>query len=402
MKRTLNLEEPVRARRLTPGEPLIGRAHFAAAGVPEDGSNINGPSVIRVPDWIPPDQRAHPDARHYCYFAHHAGHYIRLAWARDIAGPWTLFNVGTQDDARVPGRGVLDLALHPDRRIKLPGIDHGGGAAWLGGHIASPDVNVDDVNRRIVMYFHGPGSRRSQDSFVATSGTGLNFNPPDHGGEPGHGVRSVILGGFYFKTFVVAGRTFAYANKARLYRAPALTAGGQAASIANGDAPGGLWNPPQTPKPHDPYWEELSDAANPIRKLYAQLGLGAEDPRHFAVYHNPARDPDRIFLLHSARNDAPERIWATVLTLEGLTPAQRQDPANWTLAGARTELLRPEEPWEGTDRPLIPSKDGAQTNVQQLRDPDLFEDSDGGLVLFYCGKGEEAIGAARLNNSPTG
>src|SRR5207253_325786 len=36
------------------------------------GDNINGPSLIRVPDWI-----EKPLGRYYLYFAHHDGDYIR-------------------------------------------------------------------------------------------------------------------------------------------------------------------------------------------------------------------------------------------------------------------------------------------------------------------------------------
>ena len=37
------------------------------------GDNINGPSLIRVPDWID-----NPLGRYYLYFANHKGRYIRL------------------------------------------------------------------------------------------------------------------------------------------------------------------------------------------------------------------------------------------------------------------------------------------------------------------------------------
>ena len=40
------------------------------------GSNINGPSLIRVPDWV-----ENPLGRYYLYFADHRGSYIRLAVA---------------------------------------------------------------------------------------------------------------------------------------------------------------------------------------------------------------------------------------------------------------------------------------------------------------------------------
>lgn len=53
------------------------------------GDNINGPSLIQVPDWI-----ADPLGHYYLYFAHHNGDYIRLAYADDLAGPWTMHEPG--------------------------------------------------------------------------------------------------------------------------------------------------------------------------------------------------------------------------------------------------------------------------------------------------------------------
>ena len=57
------------------------------------GTNINGPSLVRVPDWLP-----EPLGAYYLYFAHHKGKYIRMAYADDLEGPWTTY-----------GPGVLDL-----------------------------------------------------------------------------------------------------------------------------------------------------------------------------------------------------------------------------------------------------------------------------------------------------
>ncbi|MCY4122873.1 MAG: hypothetical protein OXG72_18340, partial [Acidobacteria bacterium] len=54
------------------------------------GSNIAGPSLIRVPDWV-----ENPLGRYYLYFADHRGVYIRLAYADDLAGPWTMHEPGT-------------------------------------------------------------------------------------------------------------------------------------------------------------------------------------------------------------------------------------------------------------------------------------------------------------------
>ncbi len=52
---------------------------------PGIGINIQGPSLIRVPAWIP-----NPLGRYYLYFADHKGSYIRLAYADELAGPWTI------------------------------------------------------------------------------------------------------------------------------------------------------------------------------------------------------------------------------------------------------------------------------------------------------------------------
>ena len=109
-----------------------------------DGANINGPSVISAPDWLP-----NRLGRFYLYFAHHHGDYIRLAYADTLDGPWRIHNPGT-----------LKLA----------------DAVGCYDHIASPDVHVDHNRQEIRMYFHGfaRGDGR-QLSFLATSSDGLNF-----------------------------------------------------------------------------------------------------------------------------------------------------------------------------------------------------------------------------------
>lgn len=115
----------------------------------DDGANINGPSLVKVPDWVSGRLGAY-----YLYFAHHLGTYIRLAYADSLQGQW-----------RIHCGGTLTLDQCP----------------MLNGHIASPDVHVDHEKRRFVMYFHGPtGEGDSQATFAATSGDGLNFVPrPD-------------------------------------------------------------------------------------------------------------------------------------------------------------------------------------------------------------------------------
>ena len=120
------------------------------------GCNINGPSLIRVPDWIP-----NPLGRYYLYFAHHHGTFIRLAYADTLRGPWKIY----------PG-GALRLEDTAGR-----------------DHIASPDAHVCEEERRVRMYFHAV-TDAGQRSFLATSADGLHFQ-----------ARTEALGPFYFRVF---------------------------------------------------------------------------------------------------------------------------------------------------------------------------------------------------------
>lgn len=143
------------------------------------GDNVNGPSLIRMPDWV-----TAPLGRYYLYFAHHDGRYIRLAYADDLDGPWNIHRPG-----------VLSLA---DARFI--------------GHVASPDVHVDHAQRRIRMYFHGadqpsaPG-RGPQYSRVALSSDGLEFQ-----------CGAENLGAPYFRVFEWRGWHYAMAMPGIFYR----------------------------------------------------------------------------------------------------------------------------------------------------------------------------------------
>ena len=57
---------------------------------PSIGHNIQGPSLIRVPDWV-----SEPLGSYYLYFADHKGKYIRLAYADNLRGPWKIHPPGT-------------------------------------------------------------------------------------------------------------------------------------------------------------------------------------------------------------------------------------------------------------------------------------------------------------------
>lgn len=146
---------------------------------PQISTNLNGPSLIRVPRWV-----KKPLGKYYLYFAAHSGKYIRLAYANRIEGPW-----------RMHGPGVLQLEQ----------------ARLCYGHIASPDVHVDAARKQIRMYFHGPtrrdGKNIGQMTYAALSKDGLNFD-----------VRDDILGPSYFRVFQWGGYYYAIARAGETFR----------------------------------------------------------------------------------------------------------------------------------------------------------------------------------------
>lgn len=106
------------------------------------GSNINGPSLIRVPEWV-----RNPLGRYYLYFGHHRGDYIRLAVANEITGPW-----------HIHSPGVMPLSTS--------GFSH---------HLASPEIRIDEAAQQIWLYYHGGDELKHQFTSIASSSDGLDF-----------------------------------------------------------------------------------------------------------------------------------------------------------------------------------------------------------------------------------
>ncbi len=138
------------------------------------GSNINGPSLIAAPDWLP-----NRLGRYYLYFAHHMGSFIRLAYADRLAGPWKVHEPGT-----------LRLA-----------------DSFCLGHVASPDVHVDDEARQVRLYYHGPTEDGSQVSRVALSVDGIQFE-----------CQPEILGSSYLRVFRRGGYHYGLGMPGIFYR----------------------------------------------------------------------------------------------------------------------------------------------------------------------------------------
>lgn len=340
------------------GQAVLHPGHFAAAGATRDGLNINGPSVVAVPDFIPPAARAHPSARYYLYFAHHLGRYLRMAWAPTPEGPFTLYNVGRARDPRRPGLGVFDLgALSAAERelgagVRLEAIPQ------HPLHVASPDVHVDHEGRRFVLYAHAPmtGAPWGQGTFAATSPDGLWFGAPH--GPP--------VGPAYLRVFRWQGRVYAVGMGARLHLAPPGDPYGLGARWTPG--PVLLEAPPDAPR----------DARGPWPAAVA---------RHVAVALEPAQA--RLTLYFTRALDAPERVWAADVDLTG--------PAEGWRAGPPREIHRATAAWEGAGYPAKPSGGGvAAGGVNQLRDPAVLEAQDGLRYLYYAAQGERALGCRLL------
>lgn len=133
---------------------------------PRMGANINGPSLIRAPEWLP-----HRMAEYYLYFADHQGRYIRLALADHLLGPWRTHE---------PGSLQLEQTAFPSSYGEFDdGLDQLKELGRLYPHIASPDAVVDDDARQIRLYHHGQLADGRQVSRVALSADGVNFDARD-------------------------------------------------------------------------------------------------------------------------------------------------------------------------------------------------------------------------------
>ena len=350
--------------RLNDGKPIITPQMFEQAGAPDfDGMNINGPSLIKIPEWLKASGKVvHKDANYYLYFAHHNGKYIRLAWANKLQGPYHLYGVNNQQGRR----GVLDLGKRSRIDLRL-------GLA-IQKHVASPDVFVDNAKQTIAMYFHAPidsagGTKKEQKTFVATSKDGVDFNQIANSSQP-FGISPVSLGTSYFRVFNWKKNTYAIANGGALYREP------------NQLAVNGLVLDEQAMNMSQDLWVKRSEL------LIPEMAIGNNSNkkmRHAAIL---IRD-NELWVFYTRIGDSPERILLSRINLT-------QDWLKWKDIGSPVEVMRPQKQWEGIQYMSRPSKSGRATQEQALRDPYIYEEA-GKYYLLYTGAGEEAIGLARLD-----
>ncbi len=295
------------------------------------GTNVNGPSLIRVPDWVD-----RPLGRYYLYFAHHQGRFIRLACADHIAGPYTIYSPG-----------VLAIEDTP-----------------FAGHVASPDVHVDEASQRITMVYHGHECTRphqlpfNQLAAYAESADGLSFTAdPGYVGIPY--LRTIFRDGWHYG--------FSGGGSRQLFRSRDLRQvfeGGPRLEI------------------------EGENFIAPDKYTVGTKTPTVYRTRHVCLLQRG----DELDIYYSCVGDEPERIKRTTVDL-------RPDWTEWR--GTRfQEVLRPETDYEGVNEPLIRSIGGSQHQpVHEVRDPYAYEE-DGLVYLFYSVAGEQGIAVARLDSRP--
>jgi hypothetical protein len=247
------------------------------------------------------------------YFAHHQGEYVRLAYADDVRGPWTVHAPGT---------------LHIEE-------------TRFEGHVASPDVHVDDDEERIRLYFHGccgpfehQATEFAQVTDVALSTDGIDFT-----------VEGETLGNSYFRVWNHEGTYYALANDGHLYR-----------------------------------------GEDPLASFEREQELFPRN-RHFAVRF---LDPDTLQVFLTRRGDRPERLQVAVVDLDPPHGEWRAGPPP-PHTGAS-----PARGTEGGGPPVSTGRNGsADEPMRALRDPAILEE-DGRTYLFYSVAGESGIAGAEV------
>lgn len=300
--------------------PLIHEDIFPDAARYLD--NVNGPSVIKVPEWV-----EEPLGRYYMYFSHHNGRFIRLAFADSLQGPWFWFEGGVLDFEDT----ILSNGNRQNNR----------------GHLASPDVHVDEVNQQIVMYFHRTMKESveligNQGTFVAISGDGIHF-----------AANKELLGHSYFRVFESEGQRYALAKNKNI--------GGVLYKAANN---GWSFNDPE-----DAFY------------FFDSI-------RHTAV----VSCENYVIVFYSLIGDTPERLMARKMYIEDYENGK-------VTLGPALELIRPEFDYEGVNLPIQTSVSGAaKTPVHELRDPAVYRDYDR-TYLFYSMAGEMGISGGQIIGS---
>lgn len=289
---------------------------------PELGGNINGPTVIKVPDWI-----SSPLGKYYMYFANHQGKCIRMAYADNIIGPYTIYD-----------GEVLSIAETP--------YTH---------HIASPEIVIDDKNKKIVMFYHGCGVT---DTSQAESGQWTTYSESKDG------------------LFFISDNLYLVPSYLRVVKV--------------GDNYLGSTGGPKRPV------YNFEQSLRTIPELIGQIGIRSEP---FCRFENgepidsmyrirhlcfDLESNNRLWIYYSNVCDTPERIKRVCV-----------DPKDWS-AEFYEEVLQSELDYEGVNEPIVKSEGGCKNYpVHELRDPYIINDN-GHKYMFYTVAGEDGIAVVEI------
>jgi hypothetical protein len=311
---------------------------MTVATSPSLGDNVNGPSIIRVPSWIP-----HPLGRYYAYFAHHKGQFIRLAYADAITGPWKVYEAGV-----VPVRDTAFYRPQPD--------PPDGPVDLFYTHVASPEIYVDETHKRLVLWTHGWWTNGERWPLGVTEARAWArdhaYGQFTQSSESTDGVhftlKPAITRVSYLRVFSLDGYLYGMARLGQLLRSK------------------------------DPL-ATFEAGPNPFAG-----GPYADRVRHVATLRRGAT----LYVFFTGIGDAPERVLWSTIDLAG-------DWKSWK-ASTPVELLRPEAPYECPALANVPSAAGEiEGPARQLRDPAIVEDG-GQTFLFYSICGEQGLAAAEL------
>lgn len=321
--------EQLSITRLADGPIIASGMH------PSIGENIQGPTAVRVPDWV-----ENPLGRYYLYFADHKGLYIRLAYADEVAGPWRIHAPGSlQIDQSyfltappVVSEQRLNEAV-AEREARGTVFSHDLVTELTTPHIASPDIQVDEESKQFIMYYHGLEDLGRQFSRVATSSDGINFV-----------AQPQNLGRSYMRAFQHDDMTYIMSMPGQFYRSE-----------------DGLTNLETGPRLFEP------------------------NMRHAALL----KRGNTLYVFWTRVGDAPESILLSSIDIS-------DDWEQWQETEAVLKL-QPEFEWEGARSPNEPSvRSSAYGLVNQLRDPAILVDGDD-VYLFYAFGGESGIAVARID-----
>lgn len=323
----------------------------------DDGANICGPSIIRAPEWL-----KNPLGKYYMYFADHKGAYIRLAYANRVEGPWTVYS---------PGTLKLDEMVEV---AKAATTASGGDAnAIKGGHIASPDVHVDNDKREIRMYFHfqiAPKDTWGHASGVALSADGIHFRP----------INTAPIGEPYIRVFKWNGYYYAVNRSAAMAQShdglKDFEVGNRSFASAVGHKSLGAKSAPVV-----------------LQKIAEASGKDKEEGAAGQIRHTAMKlDGNTLTVFFSRAADLPETIMCSTVELKG-------DWKEWRLS-TPMNVLKPEHDYEGANAvPKAPSNPEMRKlprpMFNDLRDPCIFRDN-GKTYLFYSVAGERGIAGAEI------